>query len=63
MSAGTTAIYGGIAPTALRALEWRLVGPFRGGRVIAVTGHPTELGTFYMGSTGGGVWNVSQSEL
>ncbi len=47
-----------VAPEALRALEWRPVGPFRGGRVIAVAGHPTEAATFYMGSTGGGVWKT-----
>ncbi len=50
-----------VAPEALRALEWRSVGPFRGGRVIAVAGHPTELATFYMGSTGGGVWKTEDA--
>ncbi len=45
-------------PAALRGLEWRLVGPFRGGRVVAVAGHPSEPATFYMGSTGGGVWKT-----
>ena len=40
----------------LGGLDWRLVGPFRGGRVVAVAGHPTERATFYFGSTGGGVW-------
>jgi photosystem II stability/assembly factor-like uncharacterized protein len=48
----------GVEPSALKALEWRPVGPFRGGRVIAVAGHPTEFATFYMGSTGGGVWKT-----
>jgi len=48
----------GVEPSALRALEWRPIGPFRGGRVIAVAGHPTEFATFYMGSTGGGVWKT-----
>src|SRR5947208_973543 len=48
----------GVDPEALRALEWRPLGPFRGGRVIAVAGHPTEPATFYMGSTGGGVWKT-----
>lgn len=47
-----------VEPTAFKALSWRSVGPFRGGRVIAVAGHPTELATFYMGSTGGGVWKT-----
>ncbi len=48
----------GVEPSALQALEWRPIGPFRGGRVIAVAGHPTEFATFYMGSTGGGVWKT-----
>jgi photosystem II stability/assembly factor-like uncharacterized protein len=47
-----------VDPAALAALEWRSIGPFRGGRVIAVAGHPTEFATFYMGSTGGGVWKT-----
>ncbi|HEX5501809.1 MAG TPA: glycosyl hydrolase [Thermomicrobiales bacterium] len=51
----------GVDEAALRALEWRLIGPFRGGRVIAVAGHPTEPATFYMGSTGGGVWKTSDA--
>jgi photosystem II stability/assembly factor-like uncharacterized protein len=52
-----------------RSLEWRNIGPHRGGRCVAVAGHPTEAGTFYFGGCGGGVfkttnggshwWNVS----
>ncbi|MBX6351646.1 MAG: glycosyl hydrolase, partial [Clostridia bacterium] len=41
------------------SLEWRNIGPFRGGRVVAVAGHPTERMTFFMGSTGGGVWKTT----
>ena len=40
----------------LDQLSWRLVGPHRGGRVVAVAGYPQERSTFYFGSTGGGVW-------
>ncbi len=47
----------------LGALEWRLVGPFRGGRVVAVAGHPTDPQTFYFGSTGGGVWRTTDGGL
>ncbi|MCB0292888.1 MAG: hypothetical protein KDH97_21725, partial [Calditrichaeota bacterium] len=36
------------------ALEYRNIGPFRGGRSAAVTGIPGEPMTFYFGSTGGG---------
>ncbi len=48
----------GIDPAALRALAWRSVGPFRGGRSVAAAGHPSEPATFYMGTTGGGVWKT-----
>src|SRR5438132_8145590 len=44
---------------ALKALEYRLVGPFRGGRVGAVAGDPSDLRIFYFGSTGGGVWKTT----
>lgn len=40
-------------------LTYRNVGPTRGGRVTTVTGHPSQPSTFYMGSTGGGVWKTS----
>ena len=38
------------------SLEWRCIGPHRGGRVVAVAGHPTKQGTFYFGACAGGVW-------
>jgi photosystem II stability/assembly factor-like uncharacterized protein len=37
-------------------MRWRLVGPFRGGRVNAVSGVPGQPDTFYFGSVGGGLW-------
>ncbi|UCD60946.1 MAG: glycosyl hydrolase [Flavobacteriaceae bacterium] len=40
------------------SLEYRLVGPFRGGRSAAVTGVPQEPNLFYFGATGGGVWKT-----
>ena len=40
------------------SLEYRLVGPFRGGRSAAVTGVPGEPNLFYFGSTGGGIWKT-----
>jgi photosystem II stability/assembly factor-like uncharacterized protein len=39
-------------------LQWRLIGPFRGGRVVAVTGVPGEPAHFYFGSVNGGVWET-----
>src|SRR5919198_3542233 len=38
------------------ALEWRSIGPYRGGRVTAVAGVATQPLVYYMGATGGGVW-------
>ncbi len=39
-------------------LRWRLLGPFRGGRVAAATGVPGRLNEFYFGSVNGGVWKT-----
>ena len=41
------------------AIEYRLVGPFRGGRSAAVTGVPNQPNLFYFGATGGGVWKTA----
>ena len=41
----------------INGMEWRSIGPFRGGRAVAVTGHPTEQMTFYLGCAGG-VWKT-----
>lgn len=45
----------------LQKLEWRCIGPFRGGRVVAVAGDPREPAVFYFGSTGGGVWKTTDA--
>ncbi len=42
----------------LSGLRYRSIGPARGGRVTTVTGVPSQPYTFYMGSTGGGVWKT-----
>ncbi|AXT18499.1 glycosyl hydrolase [Flavobacteriaceae bacterium AU392] len=41
------------------AIEYRLLGPFRGGRSAAVTGVPNQPNLFYFGSTGGGIWKTT----
>jgi photosystem II stability/assembly factor-like uncharacterized protein len=46
-------------PRQLNSLQWRLVGPHRGGRVVAVAGHPAEAMTFYFGACAGGVWKTT----
>jgi photosystem II stability/assembly factor-like uncharacterized protein len=45
--------------TLFRSLEWRSIGPHRGGRVVAVAGHPTEYATFYFGGVAGGIWKTT----
>lgn len=42
----------------LEKLDWRFVGPWRGGRVNAVVGHPSDKRRFLAGYTGGGVWET-----
>ncbi len=58
MSAGSSGTLSKVDPSALKALKWRLAGPFRGGRVVAVSGDPVNPQVFYFGSTGGGVWKT-----
>jgi photosystem II stability/assembly factor-like uncharacterized protein len=43
---------------ALEGLEWREIGPYRGGRSAAVAGIPQDRETYYFGATGGGVWKT-----
>jgi photosystem II stability/assembly factor-like uncharacterized protein len=43
------------------AMRWRQVGPFRGGRVLAVTGVPGEPSVFYFGGASGGVWKTTDT--
>jgi photosystem II stability/assembly factor-like uncharacterized protein len=42
-------------------LRWRLIGPFRGGRVNAVSGVPGQPNTFYYGSVCGGLWKSTNA--
>ena len=42
----------------LDLLEWRSIGPTRGGRVLGVAGHATDDLVFYQGGAGGGVWKT-----
>jgi photosystem II stability/assembly factor-like uncharacterized protein len=41
------------------AMRWRLIGPFRAGRVTAVAGVPGDPNTYYFGTPGGGVWKTT----
>ena len=53
----------GVDAALYQALEWRNIGPFRGGRVTAVAGVPSKPWTFFFGSTGGGVWTTEDAGL
>lgn len=48
-----------IKPSLLSGLVWRNIGPFRAGRVSAVTGAVGEAGTFYIGLPAAGVWKTT----
>ena len=50
-----------IKPELLTALVWRNVGPFRGGRISAVSGVIGDPGTFYIGLPAGGVWKTTNA--
>lgn len=43
----------------LKGLQFRSIGPYRGGRAIAVTGVTSQPNVFYFGATGGGVWKTT----
>ncbi len=42
-------------------LKWRSIGPFRGGRSVAAAGVPGDAATYYMGTTGGGLWKTDDA--
>src|SRR6202035_3928793 len=48
-------------PALWSGMKYRMIGPERGGRVTTVTGVPSQPYTFYMGSTGGGVWKTTDA--
>src|SRR2546425_3802276 len=48
-------------PSLYSGLRWRMIGPFRAGRVNAVSGVVEQPETFYFGSVGGGVWKSTNA--
>src|SRR6266851_5365663 len=50
-----------VDPKTYGGMKWRLIGPFRGGRALAVTGVPSQPNTFYFGAVGGGVWKTTDA--
>ena len=47
-----------LASDAINSMKWRSIGHPRGGRVVAVAGHPTEDMIFYFGACAGGIWKT-----
>jgi photosystem II stability/assembly factor-like uncharacterized protein len=52
---------GPIDPALFSHLQWRLIGPFRGGRTVAAVGVPGQPNLFYMGVNNGGVWKTDDA--
>jgi len=52
-----------VEPSYLGLLHWRMVGPSRGGRVVAVAGDPVHKLVFYFGATGGGIWKTEDGGI
>jgi photosystem II stability/assembly factor-like uncharacterized protein len=50
-----------VAPDQLEGLEYRNIGPWRGGRVTTVAGTTSNSQVYYMGATGGGVWKTTNA--
>src|SRR5271157_3197215 len=47
-----------VPPELFNAMQWRLIGPFRGGRAVAVSGIPGDGATYFFGSVDGGGWKT-----
>ncbi|HZQ23717.1 MAG TPA: hypothetical protein VFA89_13075 [Terriglobales bacterium] len=58
VSAGVVAPAQQYNESQLKGMKWRLVGPYRGGRVLAVTGVSGDPYTYYFGGVSGGVWRT-----
>jgi photosystem II stability/assembly factor-like uncharacterized protein len=50
-----------VSPDLFSGLKWRLIGPFRGGRAVAVSGVPRDGRTFYFGAVDGGIWKTTDA--
>jgi photosystem II stability/assembly factor-like uncharacterized protein len=61
LSAPVTMSAQALSPQLFNGLRWRLVGPFRAGRVVAVSGVPGSGGTFFFGGVDGGVWKTTDA--
>ena len=60
-SAARAAMVGIVDPALFQGMQYRLVGPSRGGRVTTVTGVPSQPKTFYMGVASGGLFRTTDA--
>ncbi|MBK9567660.1 MAG: glycosyl hydrolase [Saprospiraceae bacterium] len=49
--------------TYFKPMKWRSIGPFRGGRSVTASGVRGDITTYYMGTTGGGLWKTEDMGL
>jgi len=67
--AGILAVFTGAIPSAAQQydqklfseMRWRCIGPFRGGRTVAITGVPDQPNVFYIAAVNGGVWQTTDT--
>jgi photosystem II stability/assembly factor-like uncharacterized protein len=50
-----------VSPVFYEAMQYRSIGPFRGGRTLAVAGDPVDQATFYFGACSGGLWKTTDA--
>src|SRR5215469_4707630 len=55
--------YGQVETSLVGGMKWRQIGPFRGGRVLAVAGVPGDPNTYYFGGVAGGVFKSTNGGL
>ncbi len=60
-AATSSQAFAAVDPALFQDLSWRSIGPFRGGRVLAVAGAPDNPRRFYFGAVNGGVWTTDDA--
>ena len=61
LGVGRPTLASAVDPSLFQDLHWRSIGPFRGGRVLAVEGAPDDPRRFYFGAVNGGVWKTDDA--
>jgi photosystem II stability/assembly factor-like uncharacterized protein len=61
LAAPPTASAATIPDAAFNSIPWRSIGPYRGGRALAVAGVPGQSNVFYFGAAAGGVWKTTDA--